>query len=373
MLKRRIGGLGMFVLGSLCLLSTGCVDTFGGSVMDMDFQPAVEAPADQGVTPPDIRTPPHNTFFTFWAVQYIYQTDADGNVVTDMDGNPVIDQSFAHQMQIVRGNDIEPAPGFEIKSLINQSSPCFIDTEQDRFPGIHSTMELDRIVAETGITDPIGDTSAPMKDRILVLTAKDRHDLLPALEGTVKAVVSYSTAQPPGDDPDFQVGSSCIEDGGDPTLIPPISCTGDESNAVRLRLCEAYWTAHPSYYEGNDKVYTIPRNGKWYGAVNGTNPKNGAPYLGGAAMFTTSALHANEVDALLLNWQYKDLDGDGEPDYPTGTPDAEKSPMGFHYMAGEPQVKTRGVVNFDLRNRNLSTLKADVAVIPQLGEDDVQF
>jgi len=362
MSKRRIGGPSTCLLGVLCLLGTGCVDAFGGSAIDMDFQPAVNAPALAGVTPPGPGTPPFGTFFSLYAVQYVYETDADGNVVTDVDGEPVIDGAFTHK-----------AFDFEIARLVELDSPCFIDTDSDPYPGIHSSKELDRLKEDYGINDPIADTDKPLQHRIEVLTAEVRHDVQIDLQNTVKAIVTFSEVLPPGQHPDFQMGTTCVVDGASESLIPPIDCTDDESNRVRLTLCRAFWDANPTFYQGNDKVFSIPRNGAWYGGVNGTNPKNGAPFLGGAIFFSPAALHAVELDALLLNWQFKDIDGDGEPDYPAGTPDAEKSSIGFHYMAGEPTKKTRGVINVEMRNRTILTVEADAAIFPGLADDDVNF
>ena len=45
-------------------------------------------------TNPDGAHPPADTFYTFYAVDHVYQRDADGNVVLDDLDRPVIDRSF---------------------------------------------------------------------------------------------------------------------------------------------------------------------------------------------------------------------------------------------------------------------------------------
>lgn len=365
MSKRRRGVPSVLALGILSWLSTGCVDVFQGAHIQFDLQPAVQPPAAEGTVPPGPGTPPANTYFSFYAIQYVYATDADGNVITDVNGDPVIDASFAAKVK-----------DFEVNRLVDRASPCFIDIEEDRYPGIHSTMEAERIRQDYGITNALTETDKPMQHRIEVLTAERRERVQIDLQNQVKAVTSFSDVLPPGVHPDFQMagmGTPCVADGGPTDLIPPINCIDDESNEVRLALCEEFWARYPNYYQGNDKTFTLPRNGSWYGAVNGTNPKNGAPFLAGAGFFVDSTLNPRDVDAFIMNWQYKDLDGNGEPDYPAMTPDEEKSPIGHHYMAGEPEYKVREVINITMRNRTITTVRGDVAIYPDLSDDSVQF
>lgn len=363
MIKRRIRGPSMCLLGVLCLFGSGCVDAFGGAAYLMDFQPGVKTPALEGDTPPGPATPPFNTYFSFYVVQYVYQTDANGVIQTDSNGDPIIDKSFAH-------NTVD----FEIARLIDTESPCFIDIEEDPFPGIQISEIVQRLKDDYIINDPIAETDKPLNQRIEIVTAQARDALLTDLQNKVKAIVSFSVVQPPGHpDSGLAVGTLCIPDGGDRTDIPPSTCSDDESNAVRLNLCSAYWAANPRFYQGNDRTYTLPRSGQWFGAVNGTNPKNAAPYLGGAKFFSRSALTPNEVDALLMNWQYKDRDGDGQPDYPAGTPEAEKSLIGHHYMSGEPSGAVRGTIRIEMHNRTVDAVEGDITIFYGLGDDAVQF
>ena len=145
--------------------------------------------------------------------------------------------------------------------------------------------------------------------------------------------------------------------------------TGEETRHRRLAICRSYWKEEPTYWEGSDKVYTLPLNGTYYGVVDGTNPKNNGT-LSGAQFFCTSRLA--HFDTFLMNWQYKDMDGDGEPDYPDGTTDEEKSTIGFHYMEGAPVHWTRGTTSISMANR-IYNITGELNIIDSLGEDDVHF
>src|SRR5690349_12254274 len=142
----------------------------------------------------------------------------------------------------------------------------------------------------------------------------------------------------------------------------------DEGNAVRLRLCQAQWEqAGEDFYEGSDKVFTLPLNGKFYGMVEGMNPINEG-FVGGAGVYVDEEL-AN-ADAFMVNWQFKDYNDDGNPDVPGGvTP----SDIGYPYLQGRAQRIQRGVISTPLRNLNDVTIRGDLAVFPNLGHDDVNF
>ncbi len=351
-------------LGVLLLFgAAACVDPFGGSSLEVTFDPGVQTPTPQGDEAINGR-PPYNTYYAFYAVNYVYETDANGHVVLDENDQPVIAKSY-----------VSLAQRFEIRPLIDMSSPCFIEKEQDRFPGLHVTQVANKIREVTGISDPLDPPEGtPETDVTDVLTADKRMGVLSALQNTVRAVTDYSAVLPPGVHPDFQVDTVCVEDSdaADPYKIPPPNCIGAESNARRYQLCEEYWQRYPDEYEGSDRVFTVPLNGHWRGAVTGTNPKN-AGFLGGAHFYCDSALE--EFDALLVNWQFKDLDGDGEPDYPDDgnyDTDQQRSIIGYHYMEGTPVIKTRGVINVPLSNR-LYNITAEASIIPDLGDDDTQF
>ena len=343
-------------MGLLCaavLAASGCVDPFRGSNIQVAFGAGVPAAAAEGTTPPP-GTPPANTFLSFYAVELVFERDDDGTIVTDAMGEPVVVDSHAFHV-----ND------FEIRPLIDLASPCFIEVENTEFPGLHVTQFANRIRAETGIDDPLNPPSGADPGAITdVLDADRRMEVLPLLQGGVKAVTSKSNFRYP------ELADACIEDGGEPARIPPITCTGEESNRVRLELCEQIWRDNPELYEGNDKVFTIPLAGEFFGTVEGFNPINSG-FIGGAGMFVDEVL--SELDSLLINFQFKDLDGDGEPDYPPETQEREKSDIGFLFMQGVPVKKARGVINVPLSHPTVGTIVGEAVIVPELGGDDVNF
>ena len=361
MSKRRTQRPALLVIGALVLLNTSaCVDTFGGSSLEITLDPGVDTPTPVGQTPAFGRPPP-NTYFAFYSVNYTFQTDDEGNVLVDAGGFPLVESTYAFEAQT-----------FEVRSVINVNSPCFIMDDLDPYPGLHVTQVANKTREQTGITDPFNSPEGtPEGDITDVLTADKRVSLLPALQNDLRAVTNYEPALPPGAHPDFHIATECVEDNAnvDPNLIPPATCIGPDSNARRYDLCEQYFDLYPNQYEGSDKVFAIPVNGKFRGFVTGVNPKNSG-FVGGAHFLTEANL--DDFDALLINWQYKDVNDDGEPDYPDGTIDADKSNIGFHYMEGTPVIKTRGVINVPLANRSFN-LSGEAAIIPDLGNDTVQF
>jgi len=357
---------GAAVLAGVLGLAGACVDPFAGSSINVTLDPGVQAPA----TAPGPTTggqPPASTYYAFYAVKH--RRDADGHIV---------------------GSDMFEVQRFEIRPLITVSSPCLIELEEDRYPGLHVTQVLARLEQDTGITDPDNPPSGtPEGDIVDVLTARERMKVLPLLQGGVKAVVGFSDNLGPGANPEFPVAATCADATNDPGSIPPPDCIDDDANRQRLAVCRAYWEAdiarsrqeseahYPTYsegnYEGSDKVYTLPVNGRWHGAVTGSNPKN-AGFLGGAQWFAPVPLDPYSVDELTLRWQYKDMDGDGEPDYPAGTLDADKSATGYLYMQGQPSYDyTRGTINVPLAHPAFSAITGEATIFPSLDEDNVHF
>jgi hypothetical protein len=353
----RSGATALALLSAVLL--GGCVDSFGGSNIQVTLDMGVPVPADEGDTP-SLGQAPHDTYLAFWVVKNVYQTDDDGEFVLDNDGNRIIDSSFAFELE-----------RFFLQPVINQESPCFIDADLDsRYPGIHVTMFASRVHRDTGIGDPLAlgtDHGFPEGDVIDVLTADVRHDNLLKLETGVKAATSYSPLEYP------DTATECIEDNAsvDPTLIPPANCIEDESNANRLAACQTFWDEDELFYEGSDKVFTLPLNGKWRGAVTGTNPVSGISLIGGANFFVDEVVQ--DFDSMMINWQFTDHNEDGEPDYPDGFPDEDKSSVGFHFMSGTPIDKTRGVINVPLINRTFGQIGGEAVIFPKLNEDNVQF
>ncbi|HTJ45536.1 MAG TPA: hypothetical protein VL463_25705 [Kofleriaceae bacterium] len=326
----------------LCALLgvSACVETFSGSDVQIDFSSATPTAARNGTPQPN--QPPQNTYYILYASQQ--ETDDTGTVVK---------------------NYLFDALHFEIKPLIDTKSPCFIDTEGTRFPGLHVTEFANKVKEQTGITDPLNPpATATPGDISDVLDAQIRMGFLPALETQTKVVT---------DESDAQYGPSettCIEDnaGADQTKFPPPNCTGEASNALRLKLCRAFWTANPHFYEGSDKVYMLPTAGFFRGLVNGTNPKNGS-FIGGSEFLVDTVMTA---DAFVVTYQYKDLNGDGTPDYPDNLPDDVKK-IGTVFMTGLPTHQARGVTNVQLVNAADGSINANMAIFNDVGNDGTNF
>ncbi len=347
------------VLAVACL--PGCIEPLGGSSVQFTFAEGVQPATPRGQTP-EPEQPPSDTFFTLYSADFdYYDEDGNGRPDLDLNGEPLVREVYLYEVQ-----------RFEIRQLIDRSSPCFIDIEGAEFAGVHVTQHARKMRESRGVTNPL-DPNVPYTDAVDVLTADKRNELLPRLENDLKAVTSSDAYVEPGR-ADFQYpatapmgASGCVETNPGLTDLPHPTCIDDASNALRLRLCHELWAAAgPEYYEGSDKVFTLPLNGTFRGIVEGTNPKNGG-FVGGAALFVDENLIGH--DAFVINWQYKDLDGDGAPDAPAGM----ASELGFQYLGGRAEHITRGVINASLRNANSREIRAELSVFPELGDDDVHF
>jgi len=324
----------LLCVGAL-LVQSGCVDPFGGSSIQAYFFGGVHVPGD----PQGFGRPPAGTHYSFLALNH----DADGN-------------GFVFALE-----------SFDVRTVIDTSSPCFIEDDESRFPGLHVTRYAERLRVDIGVDDPFGD-GVREQDAIDLLTADRRMSNLGLLRSSIKAVTSHSPAPYP------PVAADC--DGGD-TEIPPPECTDDSSNARRLRLCEQFWADNPLLYEGSDKVFTLPLAGVWHGSVDGTDPRTGQP-IGGANFLVDADLTG--IDSLLVNWQYNcgaadfaALGADCAPVYPDDFPVEDQSPIGYHYMAGRLEEQTRGVQSTTMSNTTFSQISGHVSVFADLDEDDNHF
>jgi hypothetical protein len=352
-----------FLLGLLSL--SACVDPFRGSSVQIDFNNVMPAVADRGTTPTAGQAPA-DTFLLLYAADYKF-TDADGDGRADLDvnGQPLIDEAYLYEVQ-----------RFEVRKLIDMSSPCFIDLPggagiegQTVWSGLHVTQHALKTREVQGVTDPL-DPSVPYDKAVIVLTADRRVELLPRLQNELKAVVSTDATVEPGIG-DFQYPATAPAGAcppGGPNDIPHPTCTDDQSNAQRLRVCQDLWEqAGPNWYEGSDKVFTLPLNGKLYGFVEGMNPINQVGLIGGASFYVDENLVGH--DAYLINYQWKDYNGDGTPDAPAGM----ESDIGQPYFFARAEHFSRGVTNGTFRHPTISNLQAGLAVFPDLGDDSVQF
>ena len=216
---------------ALVLAAAGCVEAFDGSNVQIDFNSGVQTNTRPGDTPqPD--QPPANTHYVLYGADLVYQRDANNRPVLDVAGQPVILRSFLFEVQ-----------RFEIRSAIDRTSPCFIDLERTRFPGIHVTQYAAAVRAATGITDPFLPGQDP-DDVTDVLTADRRASNLPLIESALKAVTSYADFRYPA------IGTQCANEAGvDRMLIPPATCADPESNDRKLKSgcrCTAMIAVEPA-------------------------------------------------------------------------------------------------------------------------------
>ena len=305
---------------------SGCVESFGGSNLQMLFSGPTPVPGSGAAN-----APPAGTYFTFYALDHEFAPDDPDTIV------------------LTRFFEIQR---FEIQPAIRTASPCFIDLEESRYPGLHITQFAAKERERTGITNPYDPPNDVDEGDITdVLTADVRIDNLADLEGQVKAVVSYSPLPPP------DAAAGCVADGIGGSEIPAPTCIGEEDNAQRLRVCRDFWDQDPDYYEGSDKVFTLPNNGLFYGTVEGPNPINQG-FLGGATVTVDEVLSG--FDAYSINWQYEDEA-------------MQTSSIGTTFMVGEPEVRTRGVINARLVSPFSNSTFCEVGIFADLGEDDVNF
>lgn len=296
----------------------GCVESFGGSNVQIDLGPATPVQASPGVTPAGNQLP-SNAHFTLYAV------DASGGE-----------------------NSLFAVQRFEVHRIVDVASPCFIDVgEHVPHEGLHVSQFGTQIAIDTGIMDvrnPPAD--ATEQQRIDAATAAQRMANIAALGGPtgIKVVTSASEGGYPA------VAADCT---GPADQLPPPTCLDPASNERRLRLCQAAWAADPMLWEGTDRVLTAPLAGTTYGMVVGLNPINLAP-VGGAQFFVDEEL--SMVDAFAIYWQV-----DGMPD------------PGNLLLYGTPSKPTRGVTHVHMTSPSSPALTAEVAIFADLGDDQVHF
>ena len=314
--------------------SAACVDDFTGSNVQFDFGGATFDQASQGATPTGTQLP-SNVHYTLYGVN-------EGDT----------------------GDNLFEVARFEIHRIVDLSSPCFIDVgDHVPHPGLHVSQYATQIGIDTGVTDiTMPPADATDEQKIEAATAVQRELNVEALASAMgpKAVTSASVSTYPPVAPDCN---------GEAGMIPPPTCTDDASNALRLSMCQAAWSADPDLFEGTDRVLTSPLSGTNFGFVDGVNPINLAP-IGGAQIFVDSALGG--LDAYAIYWQYDDANGDGMPDFPDPPP-ADTSITGTLVFFGRPEMPTRGVLHVHMTSPLSPTLLADMAIFADLGDDNVQF
>lgn len=334
------------------LLGSACVDEFKGANIQIDFAGGIPAQVRQGVAPIMPLQLPTNTHYSLYGTRET--RDSSGAVID---------------------SKVTEIQRFEIHRIIERDSPCFIDPEEARYPGLHVTKYLDRLQKDTGILDIANPPSgATEEDLIDVATAMQRKmnvdalgaepTLTPAITpGGLKAITSVSLANYPGFAP------QCVEDNPsvDRNLIPPINCMGDESNKIRLDACNRFWAANPDFYEGTDRVLTEPLAGQFFGIVTGVNPINGA-VLGGSQFFTEDPAIGYNAYSVVI--QFDDANGDGMPDVPAFPG------LGRTLLGGSPVRPTRSVTRVYLTTgTGVADMGTDsyMSIFSDLGDDDVHF
>lgn len=316
----------------------GCVDPFAGSNVQFDFSRAMPSQAAPGVTP-DTTQLPSNTHFTFYAFEL----------------DPMAGRLFAVQ-------------DFEVHPVVDLNSPCYIDVgDHVEHPGLHVSQYEKVIDADVGIPDyTMPPASATELDKEKAGTAHKRMENIGKLLGsTGMPMFVISSASAAQYDP-AMVDTGCT----DTAKIPAPTCTDEASNKRRLELCQKFWSDHPEFYEGTDRVLTAPLSGTMHGMVDGTNAINSAP-VGGSQFFVDEALAG--FDGFAVYWQYDDANGDGKPDYPASVPADQQTVAGTLLLFGKPTMPTRGVMHVQMSSPISRSLTAELAIFANLNQDSTHF
>jgi hypothetical protein len=315
----------------------GCIDEFHGSNVQIDLAAATPVQASVGVTPTADQLP-DNVHFTLYA----FEQDSES-------GKPV-----------GRLFEVET---FEIHRIVDLNSPCFIDVgEHVPYPGLHVSQYANQVMMDNGFTSMTPPPTATEAQKIEVATALQRQKNVEAQAGN-EGLKVVSGASNGGYLP---IATDC----NDTSKIPPPMCTDAASNQRRLAMCTDAWSHDPEYFEGTDRVLTVPLNGTTHGMVSGMNPVNLAP-VGGAQFFVDENL--DNFQGYAIYWQYDDANHDGMPDYPPGTPAADQDPLGTQLLFGKPTAPTRGVFHVHMTNRADPSLTAELAIFANLDDDEVHF
>src|SRR5215208_7903305 len=125
---------------ALAFLFAGCVDAFPGANVQIDFGGGTPLPARPGTasTPPQ---PAANTYFSLYASK---ATIEDG---------------------VITRNDQFEVQRFELRPVIDRASPCLIDLDDARFPGVHATQFYPKLLEAVGLSASDAD---PAKDAMLL-------------------------------------------------------------------------------------------------------------------------------------------------------------------------------------------------------------
>jgi hypothetical protein len=293
------------------LAAAGCVENHNGSKIELFLRGGVHIPGTVPATPGQ---PPSETHY---------------------------------ELYVVNGPGVFKVAEIDIRPAVKSSDPCFIEEEGSRYPGLHST----RIVAKV-IETATADGEVTPLEAGQIADAKARAGNIPALEAALKVMTMH------------QPGLTEAHIAELTSSVPPAAQMDDESNAARLAACQAIWRDNPGYYVGTDKITTIPLNGTYIGMVEAMDPRNGG-FLGGGAIDVDASFP--DFDALRLNWNFNDPDDPRRAALPP-------SEIGWHYMAGAAVQRVRGVYNVSLVNQDYGRrLSGEASVYTELARDDVNF
>jgi hypothetical protein len=256
-----------------------------------------------------------------------------------------------YEMWVVTGQNAFKVREFQVVRQIDRSFPCFIEEDEARYPGLHSTQVAVK-TREDVLAD--GDPADGSLEVGLIADAEKRVAQQEALENDLKAVVEYDPTVTP------EIVAALAAD------VPAIGLIDDASNATRRQKCKAFFAAHPNYYVGNDEVFALPFNGIHYGMVDGVDPRNAA-FLGGAGFAIPATF--KDFDQFWINWQFNDTNPATNPRIDAFGPSA----TGYHYLRGEPQHRNRRVINIPMTNDLFGTITAEVAIYPGIDEDSTHF
>lgn len=336
------------------LAATACVEPNDGSKIELLLESTVHVPLEPGAPPVGFGQPPPGTHYEMW---------------------------------VARDGLAEKVFDFILTPIVHPEHPCMIEDEfavvpysGEKVAGLHVTQWGNKLLDIYQKPDSLGGTNITDDEAGALYDAQVRLVNLGKLEEAVTAVVSHDPTLTEADEQAF------IDD---VTTNAPIDDISPEKAAIRQRMCREFFAEHPDYYVGADRLITLPLNGLFYGVVNGTDPRN-LGRIGGASL-TVDAVFPDPAEAewaLQINWQFNE-DTSGFPgstrdlacDYgaqgtPGETPEEPGhcwSPTGFHYMAGTPIVRTRGVINVPLANTLWPAIAGEAAIYSGLNRDDVHF
>jgi len=305
-------GLSLASTALAACLAAGCVESFEGSWVEFTLGPNTHVPGDTNL---GNGKPPSGTHFEMWVV-----TAGRGFKMAEFSIVPELDPAF----------------------------PCFIEEDDSKFPGLHTMQWVEKNLESVGGT-PEGEGELG-----IIADANERERRIPLIFNQLKAVTSYDVTATPA-------VLTALSD--EVAAMAPITDISDAASAKRRTICKKFFADHPNFYVGNDKVFALPLNGKFFGLVDGTDPRNAAP-VGGSGF--TVPVTAKEFDTLAINWQFNDPQ---DPRIQQFGP----APAGYHYMSGTPQYRTRRTINVPMRNQQFPEINGEVAMFPGIHEDDVQF